>query len=159
MTKVICKVGNQQELYFFDFEITSQKIKQMRTLLLTPIIYLFTVLLLASCEKDDDNSNSNTSGTWYVSYYYDKDKVETNNFSGYTFEFKTNGEMTATKNGSTTTGTWSETISRFNITIGTSEPLEDLTDDWVKVEKSDNLIKLKDDNTTHLEELHFARTK
>ena len=131
----------------------------MRTLLLTPVIYFFAILLLASCEKDDDNSNSNSnvSGTWYVSYYYDKDKVETNNFSGYTFEFKANGEMTATKNGNTTTGNWSETSSRFNITIGTSEHLEDLTDDWVKVEKSNNLIKLKDDNTTHLEELHFTK--
>ncbi len=137
-----------------------------KTSLLLPALALFTLLALNACSNSNDDNLPNTdvtgqltnSGDWKVSYYWDKDKEETNNFSGYSFLFKDNGVLEALKNGVTTTGTWqlNSSSNKLIIQIGTAKPLEDLTDDWLIVEKSNTVIKLKDDNDTHLEELHFS---
>lgn len=109
----------------------------------------------------DDVSNTLTDGRWKVIYYYDKDKVETDNFSGYTFDFRLDGAFIAYWGSNTRTGTWrtgsNDGSSRLIIDIAGEKPIDDLSDDWIILEKSDNLIKLKDDNDTHLEELHFQR--
>lgn len=100
-----------------------------------------------------------TSGDWEVTYYWDKDKDETSDFAGYTFTFKENGVFEASRNGSVQTGSWSVNNSsqKLIINIGTAKPLTDLIDDWIILEKTDNRIKLKDDNDEHLEELYFER--
>ncbi|HMQ61090.1 MAG TPA: hypothetical protein PKE06_10510 [Flavilitoribacter sp.] len=129
---------------------------------------LTLAMITFACQTStDDNpspgdvSNTLTDGRWKVSYYYDKDKVETGDFSGYTFDFRLDGAFIAYFGSNTTTGTWrtgtDNGSSRLIIDIIGSKPLDDLPDDWIILEKSDNLIKLKDDNDTHLEELHFMR--
>lgn len=117
------------------------------------------ILILSSCSKDNSPSNTIINGTpdgsWKVSYYFDSGD-ETSNFSAYTFTFGSNGQVTAIKNGTTYTGTWSQG-SRFNIDFGADPVLSDLTDDWVIEEKTTNSIKLKDDNTTNNEVLQFTK--
>ena len=124
-------------------------------------------LSMFSCTNNPDDSVDinnltdvlETSGAWEVTYYWDKDKDETSDFAGYTFNFKENGVFEASRNGSLQTGTWSVNNSsqKLIINIGSAKPLTDLIDDWIILEKTDNLIKLKDDNDEHLEELHFER--
>ena len=129
---------------------------------------LFLIFFLASCSNlREDVSPSTTiqedvvaaADGWRVSWYWDKDKDETSDFSGYTFYFREGGTFEAIREGATVTGSWqvSSGSQKMIIRIGNAKPLSDLDDDWLIVESSDNLIKLKDDNDEHLEELHFSR--
>jgi hypothetical protein len=56
-------------------------------------------------------AQSITAGTWVISTYTQRTEDKTSDFSGYLFTFtKTAGDagtVTATRNGSTVTGTWS----------------------------------------------------
>ena len=135
---------------------------------------LFSLLILAAtlsaCSKsslfDDNNNNSGgssqdpqlSSGQWKVTWYYDKDKEETSKFSGYSFDFQSGGTLVAhLPGGSTQSGTWSITSSKLIITIAGTDALNDMTDDWLLLEKTDSLIRLQDDNSEHLEALHLEK--
>ena len=69
--------------------------------------------------------------------------------------------MTATKAGSSKTGTWNNNNNDFNIDIGektdSNKPLGELTDDWDIISKSSTEIKLKDDNNASAEFLTFQK--
>ncbi len=118
--------------------------------------------LFFSCEPVDSVSvaveETVTSGNWKVVYYFD-DKDETYKFNGYSFVFSTDGKLTATFSGQTKTGVWSVNSSsnKLIITISGTDALDDMTDDWLIVEKTDASIKLKDDNLTKKEEIHLQR--
>jgi hypothetical protein len=114
-----------------------------------------SMLSLNSCKKDDDNSSSTTSvevnnivssGNWRVTYYWDTDKDETSDFSGYTFTFGVSGVLTALKNGTTITGTWGTRIdsgkTKLDIAFATPESFREITEDWEVLEKSATQIKL-----------------
>ncbi len=127
--------------------------------------------LIASCENsltDDDSSSQDISviiseenALWRISYFWDKDKDETNDFQGYTFTFESDGKLEAKKGDQLQAGTWrviqDDGRQKFVIDLGQLSPLEELTDDWLILEKSSTVIKLKDDNDEHLEELHFSK--
>lgn len=107
-------------------------------------------------------SGTVTSGKWIISYFYDNDKEETSDYSGYSFEFKTDKTLSASRSGITTTGTWNETIDdglpRLVIMLNTTDDkLAELNDDWVIEAKTDTKIKLKDDNPDRNEQLHFDK--
>lgn len=128
-----------------------------------PLIWVGLLLpLFFSCEPDDSVSVAVdevvTSGNWKVVYYFD-DKDETYKFNGYSFVFSTDGKLTATFSGQTKTGVWSVNSSsnKFIMTISGTDALDDMTDDWLIVEKTDTFIKLKDDNLTKKEEIHLQR--
>lgn len=125
---------------------------------------LCALISFSACHKSSDDNPGNSlvnnppAGKWVVHYYWDKDKDETSDFSGYSFEFQSNGTLVATlPGGSTVSGTWSTSSSKLTISITGNDKLDDLTDDWLVIEQTDNLIKLKDDNDSHLEELHFKK--
>lgn len=106
----------------------------------------------------DDSGLTNT-GQWRVSYFWDKDKDETHKFNGYTFAFLDNGVLEARANGAVTRGSWqiNSGSNKLILAIGSSRPLDELTDDWLILEKTEGIIKLRDDNEEHREEIHFAR--
>ncbi|MBL7776132.1 MAG: hypothetical protein JNK89_09030, partial [Saprospiraceae bacterium] len=62
---------------------------------------LLGALAVSACTKSsDDNSNPPNNSAlvgskWVVSYFFDKDKDETSDFAGYSFEFGSNGTLTA----------------------------------------------------------------
>lgn len=125
-----------------------------RCIVKTGFLLLLISTLFTACNKDDNSPNVSTEdaltsgGSWKVTYYFDKDKEETNNFSGYTFIFEAGGAFKASKNGVTTTGTWQVNTSSNKLIINTgvgTKPLEDLSDDWILTEKSTKIIKLRDD--------------
>ncbi len=133
---------------------------------------LFYCMLAISCtNSDDDVLLTNTDITqiiiqedgWKVSWYWDKDKDETSDFSGYVFFFRNSGAFDAVRNGNTTSGTWqvassSDGSQRLVLTSGSAtKPLKDVDDDWIILNMMDDKIELKDDNDEHLEELFFER--
>ncbi|MBF6641121.1 hypothetical protein IVB69_06490 [Flavobacterium sp. J49] len=108
---------------------------------------------------DDDNSGGSggsgssaftdvlTSGTWYISYYFEDDDDETSDFNGYTFTFNSNGTSTALRNGVTTNGTWSTFVdsgqNKLDL-IFNGINLDEIEDDWRIIEYSNTQIRLKD---------------
>ncbi|HRI60983.1 MAG TPA: hypothetical protein PK228_14695 [Saprospiraceae bacterium] len=111
---------------------------------------LLMFAMFASCTTSDDNSsggnNNNvtpSAGQWKVSYFFDK-QDETSNYTGYTFEFGSNGSLTASKGGQTWSGTWQtgidDSADKFLIDFTGTLPSEltDLEEDWliIKIEDS-----------------------
>lgn len=131
------------------------------------LLISFFVLALGSCKNSsDDNSNGPDpqlgGSKWVVTYFWDKDKEESSNFSGYSFEFKNDGTFIAfTPGGSTVSGSWKthfdDSKDKLLIVLVAGKPLDDLNQDWVILEKTDTVMKLKDDNTSHLEEIHLKK--
>lgn len=117
---------------------------------------LFTV---SSCKRDDnsvdDTTNSNTSnisstiqqGTWRISLYNDSGDDHTSHFSGYSFSFS-NGSITATKNGTTITGSYSsgtdDSQNKLYLNFGGTAVFSELNDDWHILEETANIIRLED---------------
>ena len=130
---------------------------------------LFALLTLGACNNssDDDSNNpsipnSDLSGNWKVTYFWDEDEDETYEFNGYTFEFKSDGTFVALlPGGSTQNGTWGERpddgVTKLDITIPGAKPLDELNEDWVILEKTNTSLKLRDDDNTYLEEIHFIK--
>ncbi len=126
------------------------------------------LLVLVSCNSDDDNSSVNNSdisdivntaksGTWRITSFIENDtNDETDNFTGYVFTFGDNDVLTAVKGDITQTGSWSVTDSSnssdddsnsdLDFNIGFSSPQEfiDLSDDWDIVQVSIDKITLTD---------------
>ncbi len=136
------------------------------------LIILFSCFLLTlnSCTHDDNKTiapvgsfSTATPGTgWSITLFSEPGENKTSHFSGYTFSFAADGTMSATKSGAAVTGTWKQYlddgITRFAISLSTADKdLLELTDDWALVSKSDNLISLKNDNSTKNEQLQFSK--
>jgi len=128
----------------------------------------FFILLLSavtfSCNKDDNNdtlpsTNVITTGTWRVSHFYDNNDDHTSNFTGYTFAFNSDGSLTAISSTDTTIGTYNfvDSQNELHISLGNNDPLNDLSESWVIITKTTTEMKLKDDNTSQNEELHFIK--
>ena len=119
-------------------------------------IMLSGLLFFASCKKTDDNSSNvispsvvNTtvvSGTWRVTYYF-TDHDATANFTGYIFTFAVNGSVTASKNGSTVTGTWltgtDDSTAKFILNFSSPSLFQSISEDWHVIERTDNRLKLQ----------------
>lgn len=87
-----------------------------------------------------------TSGSWYVSYFFD-DTDETANYAGYVFTFDSNGTTQATLNSNFLNGTWSNYIDSGDEKLDLSYEgltLDELEDDWEVVEFTTTQIRLKD---------------
>lgn len=135
-----------------------------RILNITSVIIFSIVFMACSTDDDSNNSESNSSsstqatsivqsGTWRITYFFDSDKDETSNFSGYSFKFNEDGSLIATKGNTTVSGTWSVTSSSssssgddFNIFFSVPETsdFDDLIDDWDIISVTSNKIQLTD---------------
>lgn len=134
-------------------DIVKGKNNTMKKTLFT--IAAVAVILFAGCSKDDNSTSSVTKKiggtTWFVSYYWDKDKDETYKFQDYTFEFKSGSVAEALKSGTVQTGTWvydtsDDSHDHFIINFPVVSPLDDLNDDWHVVQITDSQIELKDES-------------
>ncbi len=139
------------------------------------LFFIALTISLASCSKSTDDNPSTpsstdktdqVSGNWTVTYYFDSGKDETHDFNGYSFDFASNGVLTATNGSSTYTGTWrigdsssddDSSSNKLVIFITGNKYMDDLQDDWLIVKISDTEIRLQDDNLSSAEELHFGR--
>lgn len=127
---------------------------------------LLSLFLIAACD-DDDSNNSNTkvtqvtntavNGEWQVTYFFDTDSDETDNFTGYVFDFGSGDILTATKGSTTISGSWSVTDDDsgddnsngdyddidFNISFASPPDFEELTEDWEIISLTATKIELR----------------
>jgi len=130
------------------------------------MLFLSFTIMLSSCSSNDDGgSNSNAteiaaientveSGSWRITYFYDTDTDETNNFTSYTFSFGSDGVLTASNAANTYTGSWSITDSSssssssddidFNISFSAPADFAELSDDWDIITHTSTKIELTD---------------
>jgi hypothetical protein len=134
------------------------KIEKMRKLIVLCLLLTTFMACKNSSSNNVNPSNADIVGVWKVSYYFD-DKDETSDFNGYTFDFKSDGKFVANFSSRTVTGTWSENNSsnKLIIDISGTKALDDVKDDWLITEKTSTSIKLKDDNLTKNEQIHFVK--
>jgi hypothetical protein len=127
----------------------------MKRTLLSSILVLS---LFSSCKKDAapapqplsvaSVNNTIVTGNWRVTYYNDNSQDETTKFSGYEFDFAAGGIVTATKTGSSISGTWSSgnDDSQVKLILSFSAPavFSEISDDWHVTERTDTKITLQD---------------
>lgn len=115
------------------------------------------LLMLSSCKKASDSTPAITltavnttvvTGSWKVTYYYDKTFDATASFSGYSFTFASGGTITAVKGASTVNGTWSsgndDSKVKFVISFATPANFTEISNDWHVIERTDTKIRLQD---------------
>lgn len=127
-------------------------------------LMMIALLLIISAACNDSNSSSQPQvsqtkdrvqqGNWVITYFWDTDKDETSNFSGYSFTFNSDGSLVASKNSTTVTGSWSVTSDGsgdddsssddidFNIAFASPIDFVELTEDWHIISTSDSKIEL-----------------
>lgn len=86
------------------------------------------------------------NGTWTIPYFFD-DSEKTASYTGYSFVFKSDKSVVATKGAITETGTWESTIQNnvreFTITFN-SELLSKLNSNWKLFEFNNSQIRLRE---------------
>ena len=146
--------------------------------------YKFTLPLLAgliffACDDDDNGPSSSASdpqpiateevtGNWRVTLFRDDNEDETDDFAGLTFEFQDDGDLVISDGNRNATAQWSITNNNRRIQIDLDDDdfsvfddrdeLDDLDDDWIVVEKSANLLYLREeDDDAERDEVRFER--
>jgi len=128
-----------------------------------------SIFAMSSCSKDAlsditvTEAETLAGGSWKVVYYNDNSDGVSNDFNGYTFEFNTDGTLSATTGGTTLNGTWfvdySDDDPAYNkemkIAITGNKQMDDLDGSWLIAELTDAVMKFKDD--TPSEEIHFEK--
>jgi hypothetical protein len=120
---------------------------QMHLLFIT---CLAVMLFATSCKKDNLSEQTGEvlqEGTWRVSLYNDSGSDETNHYTGYSFDFGSNGTISVNTGNGNASGTWSagndDSQSKLILQFSTN-PLEDLSDDWHIIEQTSTKIRLED---------------
>ena len=143
----------------------------MKTKFLSKIALIATMILtMASCSSDDDNGPSNNtgaeiqqiqnqveSGAWRITSFIDSGQDETSDFTGYIFNFNSDGTIVATNGSNTESGTWSVSSSNsndesnndidFNImfNVPDTSDFEDLNDTgWDVISHTEDRLQLRD---------------
>ena len=114
---------------------------------------------ITGCSKSDDDpanstgvtvagvQNSLQAGTWRITYFWDTDHDETNNFSGYHFTFFTTGSIMAMNTTEHIQGTWSvgtdDSKVKLNIAFTSPPNFAELTEDWQVIENTPTRVKLQ----------------
>ena len=127
---------------------------KLKMLLISIVLGTF----ITGCSKDDDTANSTgitvaavqnslQAGTWRITYFWDTDHDETNNFSGYHFTFFTAGTIMAMNATEHIQGTWSagtnDSKVKLNVAFTSPANFQDLTEDWHVTEHTSTRIKLQ----------------
>ena len=138
--------------------------------------FIMGMIAIQSCTTDDDSSGNNSNndaqimeaqsiantGTWIITNFNDSGQNETADFNGYTFDFASDGVITATNGTTTITGTWSITDDSnsssdddssdddddidfiISFPVSDSSNFEDLNDSWDIVSVTENRMELRD---------------
>jgi hypothetical protein len=123
------------------------------------ISMVFLLLFVGvSCSDEDDTSSqvsspsqittTVTDGVWIVTLFKEDNIVQTNNYSGYSFTFATDGSLSATNGSVTQSGEWSTyTDSGYTklelMFDATDGPFEEISEDWRVLSRTATKIELK----------------
>lgn len=141
----------------------------MKNSILNRWAFLALILVFTSCDTDDQKVDEKitaediasiteavTAGEWMITYYFDGDTEETNDYINYTFTFNADGTLSATNGSASVSGAWSILSSDssnddsddndvdFNIFFTSPAILEELADDWDIEKYTSNSIELID---------------
>ncbi len=122
------------------------------------ILVLF-VGFFFGCAKDSGKnndaasvSNTLTSGTWRVTWFWNTGIDKTGDYTGYTFTFEPSGILNAVKGGTNSTGVWSAIDSNEGsencdviITFSTQNLLASLSRKWHVIQESATKLRMVDD--------------
>ena len=135
-----------------DFNSYPKRFFMKQVLILCRFALMLSLPMLISCSKSY-NSNSNPStntdfkttlaqGTWAISSFTQKTEDKSSVFAGSVFTFASSGTLTASQNGTVTSGSWSyspssvgyyggpATEASLTISLGTQSPFNRLTRTW-----------------------------
>jgi hypothetical protein len=94
-----------------------------------------------------------TQGKWKVNLYRDNGVDETNNYTGYEFQFKPNGTVIATKDETLLSGTWRSAVdkrkTKLYMEFASASHLDELSEDWQIMSKNADSLELEDTTTGH----------
>lgn len=134
------------------------------------VAVIIALSAFGSCTKDPSGADTSlsgivVSGTWMIHLYAENSTDLTATYSGYTFEFKSGGALTATKAGTTTSGTWAEVAdsgkTKLVLTwVGGAIPVDllEIEEDWILNSKSSSLIELGNTSGSGvISTLHFMK--
>jgi hypothetical protein len=102
------------------------------------------------CEDTSGNPNPPftnvlNNGSWHVSYFFD-DEDETTDYNGYDFTFFANNTIEVIKNSISSNGSWSTYVdsglNKIELDFDNSN-LEELEKDWIIIEYTETIIRLK----------------
>jgi len=93
-----------------------------------------------------DFANTITQGSWEIPYFFDESE-KTASYSGYSFVFKSDKSVVATKGAVSETGTWESTVlnnvRELKLTFS-AELLSKLNNNWKLFEFNNSQIRLRD---------------
>ena len=139
---------------------------------LKPLLSVFLLILVAtmpSCKKfvqqQEEKAALNiiTNGVWIVNSYLANDSDVTASFSGYVFQFKSDGTVTGVNGASSTQGVWSANIvSRQIISsfAGAPDPLARLNASWTITDSGSNYVKANSpdpSDSSHINKLWLVK--
>lgn len=121
----------------------------MKKIILLSVAIFISSLLIISCSKENITNVASyvTKGTWRVTLYQENGVSKLYYFSNYDFIFS-NSTVTATRNASTVTGTFStkydDSKNKLVLNFGNTSPFNQLNDDWEILEESATKIRMQD---------------
>ncbi|OXG03947.1 hypothetical protein BC749_105293 [Flavobacterium araucananum] len=100
-----------------------------------------------------------TQGSWSIPYFF-TDSEKTSSYSGYSFVFKSDKSVVATKGAVTETGQWSSTVQygvkQLQLNFS-SELLSKLNSNWKLFEFNNSQIRLRDVSSSSTHYLYFEK--
>ena len=122
------------------------------------LVFGILVIALVACNKIKPKNvvSSIEQGIWRISLYTDDGQNETNDYSGYEFNFENDGTVTATNGDNNIIGSWSVEDDESNDDSSSDDDIdfilnfpsefnfEELSDDWSIISESSNVVELED---------------
>jgi hypothetical protein len=129
------------------------------------ISILFFSVFFGSCKKYVQQQEQNalvnliTSGTWIVTRYLEDTTNITASFSGYVFQFYSNGTVKGTNGGTVVNGTWSGDFNSKTITSdfpSAADPIDKLNAVWTITDSYTDSVAAKTtiNSSTNILNLH-----
>ena len=134
-------------------------VKNKNSFLIVLTIFSATLFFMSCKKKDTPAPPFIISGSWQLRHYAVGTVDKTSDFTGYSFVFNDDSSFVAEHNGISEVGTWSYNSGAllFEITIGATIPLTQISKTWLLILKSDSELILDEDNIVNDEELHFLK--
>jgi hypothetical protein len=140
-------------------------LKKYKYIMKNLMLIVLALFIIGGCDDDDNDANSKvteiqttvTSNQWIVTYFVDNDSYESDKFTGYVFEFGSDGIVRATIGSTAVSGSWSVTSDDsgddnsngefedidFNISFSSPPDFEELSEDWQIISLTNTKIELR----------------
>jgi hypothetical protein len=133
---------------------------------------LVTSSLFFSCEEEEQNTPApspsanqvvSTTDVWKLNLKIEENEDITNEFSQFEFKFLSQGvlQVTDTQSNTTTTGSWlifeDDGVQELRISNLQNQALDELNDDWYRVELNDSTMWFRDNLDGIMNEVKFIK--